>query len=681
MYELLLVLVLHPNRIVEKEFLLSSVWPDSFVEEGNITFNIRQLRMALGDNAREPLYIETIPRRGYRFVAKVDVPDTDLGTDETTPKQNESEARAASKRFAARPVMAIAVFVMLLAVMGSVVWYSRSSAAQAVPILSAPFAMEKLSTDGQVNHAVITPDGKTVIYTHRSGKKQSLWLRQLENSNNVQIIPPSESIFGGIAVSPDGNTVYVTRATPPLAGRQLDIYRMPIVGGVPQKIVEQTQGWISVSPDGERISYVRCFYKTDEFCSLWVADAADGQNERQLVSRPRPFRIGDNKISPDGRKVAFAVGQSWTGSNEFSFMEVDIETGVEREITPQKFFNISYIAWLPDQTGWLVTALKLPDKNYRIWQISAAGGEPKMLTADSETYSRLSLDAAGRLLVSTRIEPDFKLNLYETENPDTAPKTLVDGASVAFAPDGKIFYATRMSGDQEIWSINADGSDQRQLTNVPADDSAAIVSTDNKTVFFSSNRSGELQVWQMATDGTNQMQVTHQEGGFPLQLSPDGQWLYYRSGLQSTLRRVSIADGKEELVYSSPKSVFAVSPDTKRFAMIRRKDNEYTFDVISIADNQVERSLKPADPTSRPDFLIWSQDGSELVYVLENDELESRSLWFQGLNDEKPRKVADLGNTEIFELSGFALSYDAKSFVVAQGGWNHNAVLIKGLRP
>ena len=70
-FETLLALVENHGRIVLKEELMKRLWPDTFVEESNLTFNIQQLRKSLGDNAREPLYIETIPRRGYRFIAEV----------------------------------------------------------------------------------------------------------------------------------------------------------------------------------------------------------------------------------------------------------------------------------------------------------------------------------------------------------------------------------------------------------------------------------------------------------------------------------------------------------------------------------------------------------------------------------------------------------------------------------
>src|SRR5204863_3268830 len=71
-FDTLLILVENHGRILEKQELMTRLWPDTFVEESNLSFNIQQLRKALGDNAREPHFIETIPRRGYRFIAKVE---------------------------------------------------------------------------------------------------------------------------------------------------------------------------------------------------------------------------------------------------------------------------------------------------------------------------------------------------------------------------------------------------------------------------------------------------------------------------------------------------------------------------------------------------------------------------------------------------------------------------------
>src|SRR2546425_5172203 len=72
LFDTLLILVENSGRIVEKEELMNRLWPDSFVEEANLTSNIQQLRKTLSDNARNPIYIETVARRGYRFIADVE---------------------------------------------------------------------------------------------------------------------------------------------------------------------------------------------------------------------------------------------------------------------------------------------------------------------------------------------------------------------------------------------------------------------------------------------------------------------------------------------------------------------------------------------------------------------------------------------------------------------------------
>src|SRR5215213_1563758 len=83
-FETLLVLLESHGRIVPKEELMKRLWPDTFVEEANLTFNIQQLRKSLGDNARSPIYIQTIARRGYRFIAAVEPVSSDKGEVQNT---------------------------------------------------------------------------------------------------------------------------------------------------------------------------------------------------------------------------------------------------------------------------------------------------------------------------------------------------------------------------------------------------------------------------------------------------------------------------------------------------------------------------------------------------------------------------------------------------------------------
>jgi Tol biopolymer transport system component/DNA-binding winged helix-turn-helix (wHTH) protein len=679
MFDLLLVLVQHPGRVLRKEFLLQSVWPDSFVEEGNITFNIRQLRKALNDNAQAPTYIETIPRRGYRFLPPVEsfttvTPDKDEATiaEERARSIETPVPPKTSRRYVILAMGAFVIFAGALVLGG----WLYSKGAGGTPVLSAPFSLEKLSTDGGVFHVAISPDGKNVVYTYRTNQKQSVWLRQLGNSNNVPIIPPSSDFYGGLTIGPDGNTIYFARGSQGAPG--LSIYRMPIYGGVPQKLIDQTQGWISVSPDGNRISFVRCPYKDEDYCSLYIANTSDGQNEKKLVTRQRPFRIAANEISRDGKTVAFASGQSRPGSNEFVLGAVDIETGVEREMTSERFFNINYISWLPDQSGCLMTALQLPDNSYRIWNISNNGSASK-LTADSETYSRLGLDSTGSLLVSTQIKADFRLMLYQTDNPTAPPSIIGNAFNVSFAPNGRLYFSSNRTGDYEIWSINPDGTDQKQLTSDPAGDLTAIVSPDNKYLFFESSRSGKNHVWRMNADGSDQRQITTDDGGFPLRLAPDGRWLYYRSPLNNTIRRVAIDSGQEELVMKEPGYNTALSPDTTMAAFAQASGQDVAIAIYSLADQKQVKTYRIVNAANLAQ-MVWSDDGKFLAYVLTDEKGEGGSLWFQPLNSDSPRRIADVSGDEIAELAGFALSHDGKSFAIIKGSWKHDAVLLRGLK-
>jgi eukaryotic-like serine/threonine-protein kinase len=676
-FQLLQILVENHGHLVERNELLNKVWADSFVEEGNLTFTIQLLRKVLGDDKRNPRFIETVPKRGYRFVAKVKEVFRQPDTQDKIETDNSQKQVIVTKSWTNRQrlfVAAVAVFLLTAAIsIGS--WYFRSKdLANNAPILSTPFDLEKLSTTGKVLRAVVSPDGKNLLYVNGAfTEKQSVWLRQLASGNNTEIIPPSDHTYYGLEVSPDSNFLYFNRSSK--TNPQQDIYRVPISGGIPQKILENTEGWMSLSPDSQQISFVRCLRREEENCTLLIADAASGKNEKRLVSRPRPFRIGDNQFSPNGKTIAFAVGQSQNGANEFGLLEVSLENGAERELTKEKFFNIKGLAWLPENSGLLITASRIPTKQFRIWEVSTATGSVQPLTKDAENYAELSLDKAATTLVSTQTMQNYQLSVLNRENLSN-PRILADGSRVTFSPDGKIFFASLMSGNDEIWSINSDGSNQRQLTNDPADDSAPIFSGNSKTIFFASNRTGNAQTWRMDADGSNQIQITDKEPGTPLFVSPDGEWLYYHRSLKKTLWKIPTKGGQEQLVLNRFAHHFAFSPDGGKVAFLEDRDGDKFIEIVSSVDGQTVKSLKITDYKPVINEINWMPDGQEIAYVAAGDK-QNFVLHRQSIDGGASEKIADLGNEQI---NSFAISPDGKNFAVVKGGWRHDAVLLKGLR-
>ena len=678
-FQLLLVLLKNQGRLVKKEDLMRAVWAESFVEEGNLTFTIRLLRKALQDSPQNPRFIKTVPLHGYKFIAAVkpisSEPENKIssaGTKSITEKIGSGKQK---KGFSYLSIGAFASTLLVVSVaLGG--WYLKRNSATELPIFSAPFASEKISNSGKVVRAVLSPDGKTVVYVDGMKGKQSVWIRQVESGSNIEIIPPLEESYAGLAFSPDGNLIYFSRK-PKNADGEADIFRVSIFGGIPTKIVTGAQGWMSLSPDGAKISFVRCYHSEDENCSLWIADSADGKNERKLVSRPPPYRIGGNKISSDGKSIAFAAGQSENQSNEFGLFEVEIETGRERELSNEKFFDIRQLVWLPDKSGLLVTASRIPNRNFRIWKVSADSAEP--LTNDSESYSVLSPDKNFSRIVSTQFKPDFQLKIFDLENP-LQKRILAEAEGGSFSPDGKIVFTSEKSGNMEIWGIEPDGSRQIQLTNDAGDDSRPVVSPDDNFIYFASNRSGEVQIWRMNADGSNQTQITQKDGGFPIFISPDGNKIFYHHGRDRTLRSIEVKTGEQSVIYDKNKYYFAISPDASMVAFSEKNGDDRELTIFSINEKRVIERFKTPLEKSPILEIEWMPDGKSILYLLTDNSFEKNTLWIQNLNGKPPRKISALSDEELSESNGFVVSPDGKFLLMTQGDWRHDAVLLKGLK-
>jgi Tol biopolymer transport system component len=641
---------------------MNQLWPDSFVEENNLAVTIRQLRKTLADDAHNPIYIETVARQGYRFVAEV--------VRESTAADSEiAEPQSRAFRYLV-PLAAVGALLIVSISLGSRYLAGRSVEA---PILNAPFAAQKLSTSGNVRAAAISPDGERVVYTVQGMGGESVWLRENASGNNVEIIPASDEKYYRVAFSPDGSTLYYTRG-PRAYGDPADIYRTSIFGGVPTKIISDTRGWISVSPDGSLISFVRCRLRDNEYCSLWTADSLDGKNERMLTTKPRPIRIGDNKIAPDGRSIIFAVGQSENASTDFGLSSIDLETGNEQEISTEKFFDIRSLEVLPDKSGALITASRGSTQRVQVWKIGFADGKARPLTKDSESYLSISIDASGSRMVATQVSNNF--HLARTSLAQAQRKETLTEPAWAFSSDsdGGIVFQSDSTGDLEIWLMDRDGKSRRQLTNVAGDDTHPVVSSGRDEVYFCSNRSGRMQVWRMNADGSNQTQVTNVHGGFPLFATVD--WVYYQHEVDRTLWRVSRDSGAEEIVLNRAPSrgPFVFSSSGRQAAFIEIRKSKPHMVIVSIPSAHELRSTPLVDGTGRVE-LAWLPDESAVAYTMSGDR--TNAVWIQPVNGDPPRQSANLDGDPILCLS---FPSDADSVTFVQGRWKHDFAMLTGLQ-
>jgi len=392
---LLSILVENQGHVLDKEYLLDQIWGDSFVEEGNLTFNIRQIRKILGDDAKKPKYIETVPKRGYRFIGNVE--KEAIGKDETASSNEVSPViikteRRSRKRSAWSPwVLSIPIILAAGGIAAVESWIGVFGPKTTSPtLLTTPFSSERLSTDGDVFYATLAKSGDFVVYVAGSpNEKQSLRIRDLSTGQSREMLEASESQYYGLDISNDDSTVYFVRTAPGNAGKAC-LFRMNLIGGVPESLACGMEGWFDISNDSGSITFVRCTYGIENICSLYIADG-NGKNERLLVTRKRPIRITDNAISPDGRKVVFAAGQSIDGSDDFGIYALDLETGEESAVVDQKFFNIVGIDWMPDGNSLLATALLTNDHSICFWSVDPVRPTATPVKPASEFYKGLSL--------------------------------------------------------------------------------------------------------------------------------------------------------------------------------------------------------------------------------------------------------------------------------------------------
>ncbi len=667
-FDTLVVLIENAGNLVEKDELMHRIWRDSFVEESNLTFNIKMLRKALNDSATNPTFIETVPRRGYRFIADLQ----EFNQTEQTEKNNHPVKlpRKFSK-------FSIAIFVLLVGlvttVFASLIWQNRNAVANA-PILFNEFELSKLSDTGKVFNSAISPDGEFEAYTNETNGKSSLWLRQLETGVNTEIIPPNTDLYYGLKFSKDSKTIYFTRK---LGNEGIGIFKVSIFGGVPGKIINNSQGGISISPTDKKIAFIRYEKGVAKINKLIIADI-DGNNE-QLIKESESNKVfWTAEFSPDGKTIAAAYGNTNNASQEVGLVEINLETQAQREITSTKFFNINSIVWLPNKSGLILAANEKISEPTRLWQVDYRDGKVKSLSKDSMNYSNLSLDKNADKLSAVTVNADFHLFISDTAKPNNVRELVQARDGFVFTNDHRIVYASDTSGSEEIWIMNLDGSNQRQLTNNKNLDAYPQINQDNH-IYFTSNRTGQMQVWRMNFDGTEQTQLTKSNGGFPLYISPNSKDIYYQNSTDSNIWKLSVESGEETLILEKKVRPFvAFSPDGKNLAVVVKNKEKATYqiDVMDLATKNIIKTFLPFDEKRSPIYLNWLNDSQTLSYVLA-DSLGNSSIWIQNLEEAKPKLFNEIGNDEIMDAR---FSTDGKVFAFIRGNWKHDAILLRGLK-
>lgn len=584
-FQVLAALLEKPGEIVTKEDLQERIWKDdTYVDfDRSLATAINKVRQALEDSATRPRFIETVPKRGYRFIGLTGIVGDGQSQGAGPP------TAPVSKRVVWALLGAAAVTAAVLLVQSVLDQSERFT-------FSAP---RPLTTDiGYEVSPSFSPDGNQIVYAWDGPDQRNfdLYVKQVGSSARRQLTDTPTSEYSP-TWSPDGLRIAFARATTP--GR-LSIYVMPAIGGPETRVGEVASGplgpgipigmslmqypTVSWTPDGEWLLTTDHEPDSDEFQPVLLSVETG-------LTRP----IGEGiwgrtaAISPSGDVLALVAR---------NFLSIPLRPGFEPGGNAEKLASFTMAlgrpAWTPDSKHLLVTGVPDDESLSVVRLISLDGSPPRRILELGNQVAQQTVSAAGRLAYVNRMNDHniWTVDLPEPSRAGQAGRLIAStyaDLNPEFSADGsKIVFVSSQSGDDEIWVTDHDGRNPLQVTHSgeegvgsptwsPDGDFIAYDGyAEPQTPIETSRPYFDWDIWIIRSDG----------GGVPKRLTWDGsnsgpswsrdsEWIYFRNGPSRSIYRVAANGGQRELVAENAGGL-RLSPDGrwvyfKRTGQIWRK--------------------------------------------------------------------------------------------------------------
>jgi Tol biopolymer transport system component/DNA-binding winged helix-turn-helix (wHTH) protein len=547
------------GEIVSRQEIQKRVWgDDTFVDfDRGINFCINQIRAALGDDADRPRYIETLPRRGYRFIANIDSNGKmELGDSaslilETPPpsRDNESERQQTPPApFPGRRKILISSLVLLAGIVIVLIflrpWHSTTRSEQANTVASAVRTFPVMTFPGEFYGMALSPDASQIAFTWDGPDfaKWNIYVQRIGGDRPLQITHTQGGMIAWVDWSPDGQLLVFGRCGDDNYG---SIYTIPALGGEEHRVTDVACKWGGAgavwTPDGRSLLLSDACVKGG---SLGIVAFALATGKKRCLAAPDSNSVNfySPMGSPDGENVAFR--RVTTGRVSDLFV-VPFEGGTPRRLTAEGR-RIGQYVWATDGKSVIFTSDREGVGGRRVWRVSIKGGaiEPENDALVAKIYpaqmprSALSRNRRRLAYVDEHIDNNWVLRvrlasaggrmlsqekvLQLTEEME-APRLSADGTHIAFE--------SRLSGSDNIWTSDAGGHNTLQLTSLSGElVNAPRWSPDGKWLVFDRRPIDHAQVFAIDSEGRNMHPLTEgaHESEIPI-WSRDGKGVYFAS--------------------------------------------------------------------------------------------------------------------------------------------------------
>jgi Tol biopolymer transport system component len=244
---------------------------------------------------------------------------------------------------------------------------------------------------------------------------------------------------------------------------------------------------------------------------------------------------------------------------------------------------------------------------------------------------------------------------------------------IIWLPDGRLAYTSNAGGSSDIWTMNADGSNRRQLTVGANARLGFAVTTDEKQFIFAAERDGKYNLWRIGIDGSNLTRVTNGDGEYYPQCTPEG-WIVYQSGGNyPTLWKMAIGGGTPVAITKTTASRPSISPDG-RFVAYHYLDSSFERSRWGIGISRIDDGtrIKRFDfpPTVVERIVKWTRDGRSIAFL--NSPGGVPNIWVQPLDGGAAKPVTEFASDNIIS---FNWNTDGSQLAVIRGVETSDIVL------
>jgi eukaryotic-like serine/threonine-protein kinase len=545
------------------------------------------------------------------------------------------------------------------------------------PVPFQNISVDKVTNTGTALLTSVSPDGKYLVTLTRDNGQYSMWLRNLPTNSNTQVQSPVDVVYYyGVTFSNDGNYFYFIRSDPGNPVLRF-LYRAPLLGGTPQKILRDIDSPISLSPDGNQLAYLRYDSPVAGKYQL-ILHPLNGGEERVLANGPNSQQLTNPAWSPDGKTI---VCNDLRQGYLQGLLAIDVASG-QRTILGGKEQVFSAARWLPSGHGLVV--LTAGGGNFTRMQlsyISYPDGKMSPITRDTNTYYDPSVTAKGDLLAAILSEPRWNLYLMPSSTPAQVRQIASTDASTNFTwtKDGQII-------DDQTNSLHlvnpATGAKTDIVTDASSPGGDPSECLDGQYIAFDMVFHGgtaNSNIWRIDAAGNNLKQLTSGiRDHFP-ECSPDNRWVYYLSqGDEANLLRVPIDGGATQTISNLPvDGLFDLSPDGKLAAFITVEhtgEHVEKLAIVSAEANQVAKMMD-LEHFRLGGMLRFSPDGKAVVYPVRENNVDN--LWLQPLDGSKGHAITDFQSERIYD---YHWSFDGKQLAIVRGHNDSDVVLIRDMQ-